>query len=194
MPTKVIMPQLGESVVEGTVGRWLIQEGQPVKEYEPLLAVTTDKVDTEIPAPATGVLLKILRRRGPDGGGGHAAGGDRDGRAKARRGQTEPAKRPRLGSRGRAAAAPGELHLPQGGKLHPAGPAHGRRTRPRPGPGARHRAGRPGDQGGCGGIPGRHRRRGRARHGTGRGGARSSALSRPQWAAWPRRWAWTCRR
>jgi 2-oxoglutarate dehydrogenase E2 component (dihydrolipoamide succinyltransferase) len=59
MPTKVIMPQLGESVVEGTVGRWLAQEGQPVKEYEPLLAVTTDKVDTEVPAPASGILLKI---------------------------------------------------------------------------------------------------------------------------------------
>jgi pyruvate/2-oxoglutarate dehydrogenase complex dihydrolipoamide acyltransferase (E2) component len=60
MPTQVIMPQLGESVVEGTVGQWLVQEGQPVKEFDPLLAVTTDKVDTEIPAPASGVLLKIL--------------------------------------------------------------------------------------------------------------------------------------
>lgn len=59
MPTKVIMPQLGESVVEGTVGRWMVQEGQAVKEYEPLLAVTTDKVDTEVPAPASGILLKI---------------------------------------------------------------------------------------------------------------------------------------
>ncbi len=59
MPTQVIMPQLGESVVEGTVGRWLVAEGQPVKEYDPLLAVTTDKVDTEIPAPATGILLRI---------------------------------------------------------------------------------------------------------------------------------------
>lgn len=59
MSTQVIMPKLGESVVEGTVGRWLVGEGQPVKEYEPLLAVTTDKVDTEVPAPATGILLKI---------------------------------------------------------------------------------------------------------------------------------------
>ncbi len=64
MPTKVIMPQLGESVVEGTVGRWLVQEGQPVKKYEPLLAVTTDKVDTEIPAPASGVLLKVYVQEG----------------------------------------------------------------------------------------------------------------------------------
>ena len=64
MPTQVIMPQLGESVVEGTVGRWLIAEGQPVQEYAPLLTVTTDKVDTEIPAPASGLLLRIL---GPEG-------------------------------------------------------------------------------------------------------------------------------
>lgn len=59
MPTKVIMPQLGESVVEGTISRWLKQEGDAVKEYEPLLEVSTDKVDTEVPSPANGVLLKI---------------------------------------------------------------------------------------------------------------------------------------
>jgi len=64
MPTKVIMPQLGETVIEGTVGRWLIGEGQPVKEYDPLLTVTTDKVDTEIPAPASGIVLKILVAEG----------------------------------------------------------------------------------------------------------------------------------
>jgi 2-oxoglutarate dehydrogenase E2 component (dihydrolipoamide succinyltransferase) len=54
------MPQLGESVVEGTVGRWLIAEGEAIEEYQPLLEVETDKVNTEIPAPAGGVLLKIL--------------------------------------------------------------------------------------------------------------------------------------
>lgn len=59
MPTKVIMPQLGESVVEGTVSRWLKQEGDTVAEYEPLLEVSTDKVDSEIPAPGSGVVLKI---------------------------------------------------------------------------------------------------------------------------------------
>ena len=64
MPTKVIMPRLGESVVEGTVGHWMVQEGQQVKEYEPLLAVTTDKVDTEIPAPASGVLLRVYVHEG----------------------------------------------------------------------------------------------------------------------------------
>ncbi len=59
MPTKVIMPQLGESVVEGTVSRWLKNVGDTVIEFEPLLEVSTDKVDTEIPAPASGTLLEI---------------------------------------------------------------------------------------------------------------------------------------
>lgn len=60
MPTKIIMPQLGESVVEGTISRWLKQEGDTVDEMEALLEVNTDKVDTEIPSPAGGTLLKIL--------------------------------------------------------------------------------------------------------------------------------------
>ncbi|HEC21486.1 MAG TPA: 2-oxo acid dehydrogenase subunit E2 [Chloroflexi bacterium] len=59
MATEVIMPRLGESVVEGTIGRWLKQEGEPIEEFEGLLEVESDKVDTEIPAPASGVLLKI---------------------------------------------------------------------------------------------------------------------------------------
>jgi len=60
MSTKVIMPQLGESVVEGKVSKWLKQVGDQVTEFDPLLEVSTDKVDTEVPAPATGVLLQIL--------------------------------------------------------------------------------------------------------------------------------------
>ncbi len=60
MPTKVIMPQLGESVVEGTVTQWLRQEGETIQEFESLLEVNTDKVDSEIPSPAGGTLLKIL--------------------------------------------------------------------------------------------------------------------------------------
>jgi 2-oxoglutarate dehydrogenase E2 component (dihydrolipoamide succinyltransferase) len=59
MTTNVIMPQLGESVVEGTVSRWLKGVGDAISEYEPLLEVSTDKVDTEIPAPADGVVLRI---------------------------------------------------------------------------------------------------------------------------------------
>lgn len=60
MPTKVIMPQLGESVDEGTINRWIITEGGEVNEFDPLLEVNTDKVDTEIPSPASGTVLKIL--------------------------------------------------------------------------------------------------------------------------------------
>jgi pyruvate/2-oxoglutarate dehydrogenase complex dihydrolipoamide acyltransferase (E2) component len=60
MPTKVIMPQLGESVVEGTVTKWLRKEGEQIEEFESLLEVNTDKVDTEIPSPASGTLLKVL--------------------------------------------------------------------------------------------------------------------------------------
>ena len=60
MPVSVTMPRLGESVTEGTVTRWLKQEGERVEVDEPLLEVSTDKVDTEIPSPAAGVLQKIL--------------------------------------------------------------------------------------------------------------------------------------
>lgn len=58
MATRVVMPQLGESVVEGTVTKWLKGEGDQVDEYEPLVEINTDKVDTEIPSPATGTLLR----------------------------------------------------------------------------------------------------------------------------------------
>ena len=60
MPTSVTMPALGESVTEGTVTRWLKAEGDQVALDEPLLEVSTDKVDTEIPSPAAGVLTKIV--------------------------------------------------------------------------------------------------------------------------------------
>ena len=59
MPITVTMPQLGESVTEGTITRWLKNVGDTVNADEPLLEVSTDKVDTEIPAPASGVLLSI---------------------------------------------------------------------------------------------------------------------------------------
>ncbi|MGW7055787.1 2-oxoglutarate dehydrogenase, E2 component, dihydrolipoamide succinyltransferase [Streptomyces sp. NPDC054887] len=58
--TDVVLPALGESVTEGTVTRWLKEVGEEVAEDEPLLEVSTDKVDTEIPSPAAGTLLEIL--------------------------------------------------------------------------------------------------------------------------------------
>jgi len=64
MAVQVQMPHLGESVDEGVITKWLIAEGDFIEEYEPLLEVNTDKVDTEIPSPASGVLLKILVSEG----------------------------------------------------------------------------------------------------------------------------------
>src|SRR5947208_1511160 len=59
MSVSVTMPALGESVTEGTVTRWLKQDGDRVEADEALLEVSTDKVDTEIPSPASGTLLEI---------------------------------------------------------------------------------------------------------------------------------------
>jgi 2-oxoglutarate dehydrogenase E2 component (dihydrolipoamide succinyltransferase) len=64
MPKQVLMPQLGESVHEGTISKWLKRRGEPIEEYEPLLEVNTDKVDTEVPSPAAGVVLDILVEEG----------------------------------------------------------------------------------------------------------------------------------
>src|SRR6516162_8066476 len=89
MSVSVSMPQLGESVTEGTVTRWLKREGERVEADEPLLEVSTDKVDTEIPSPVSGVLrgitvaedetvavgaeLAIIDEEGSEGGAGPAA-------------------------------------------------------------------------------------------------------------------------
>ncbi len=64
MATKVTLPQTGEGVIEATVTRWLKKEGDEVKEYEPLVEINTDKVDTEIPSPTAGTVLKILVAEG----------------------------------------------------------------------------------------------------------------------------------
>ena len=60
MPTNVIMPQMGESIAEGTVTKWLKKIGERVERDEPLLEISTDKVDAEIPSPASGILTKIM--------------------------------------------------------------------------------------------------------------------------------------
>ena len=60
MPTNVIMPQMGESIAEGTVTKWLKKVGQRVERDEPLFEISTDKVDAEIPSPTSGTLTKIL--------------------------------------------------------------------------------------------------------------------------------------
>jgi 2-oxoglutarate dehydrogenase E2 component (dihydrolipoamide succinyltransferase) len=64
MPTPVVMPQMGESLSEGTITKWLKKPGDQVERDEPLFEITTDKVDTEVPAPAAGVLERILVNEG----------------------------------------------------------------------------------------------------------------------------------
>src|SRR5215468_8427184 len=59
MPVNVVMPQMGESVAEGTVVRWIKKVGEPVERDEPLFEISTDKVDAEIPSPAAGTLTAI---------------------------------------------------------------------------------------------------------------------------------------
>jgi pyruvate dehydrogenase E2 component (dihydrolipoamide acetyltransferase) len=64
MATDVLMPQMGESITEGTVVKWLKKVGETVQRDEPLLEISTDKVDAEIPAPAAGVVTEILAKEG----------------------------------------------------------------------------------------------------------------------------------
>ena len=71
MPTDVIMPQMGESIVEGTITKWLKKVGEPVEKDEPLFEISTDKVDAEIPSPMAGVLMEIRFPEGRDGRNQH---------------------------------------------------------------------------------------------------------------------------
>ena len=64
MPTPVLMPQMGESIAEGTIVRWMKKVGEAVDRDEPLFEISTDKVDAEIPSPAAGVLSEIKVREG----------------------------------------------------------------------------------------------------------------------------------
>ena len=59
MPTDVIMPQMGESIFEGTITKWLKKPGDRVEKDEPLFEISTDKVDAEIPSPEAGILSEI---------------------------------------------------------------------------------------------------------------------------------------
>ena len=64
MPTPVVMPQMGESIAEGTIVRWIKKVGETVDRDEPLFEISTDKVDAEIPSPAAGVLTEITVKEG----------------------------------------------------------------------------------------------------------------------------------
>src|SRR5687768_14714632 len=142
MAVSVTMPRLGESVTEGTVTRWLKKEGERVEADEPLLEVSTDKVDTEIPSPSAGIVtsikvqedetvevgveLAVIDESGTEGAAAPAAGG------------SAPAAG-RRGSGGR---------LGGGGLRHPARPQARLRARRRPLHAAGHRCRRPHPQAG----------------------------------------------
>jgi len=64
MPTNVVMPQMGESIAEGTIVRWIKKVGDQVDRDEPLFEISTDKVDAEIPSPAAGLLSEIKVKEG----------------------------------------------------------------------------------------------------------------------------------
>src|SRR6476469_779052 len=64
MATNVVMPQMGESIAEGTIVRWIKKVGEPVDRDEPLFEISTDKVDAEIPSPGAGVLTEIKVKEG----------------------------------------------------------------------------------------------------------------------------------
>src|ERR1700741_2192674 len=64
MPTDVVMPQMGESIAEGTIVRWIKKVGDSVERDEPLFEISTDKVDAEIPSPVAGVIAEIRAKEG----------------------------------------------------------------------------------------------------------------------------------
>jgi pyruvate dehydrogenase E2 component (dihydrolipoamide acetyltransferase) len=118
MPTDIIMPQMGESIVEGTITKWLKKPGDKVQRDEPLFEISTDKVDAEIPAPASGVLQEIKIAEGTTVGvntivGTIAADGEAAAPAKAAPSKPAPA----------AAAPPKEEKKPTAPTPAPAAPA-----------------------------------------------------------------------
>jgi pyruvate dehydrogenase E2 component (dihydrolipoamide acetyltransferase) len=122
MPTDIIMPQMGESIVEGTITKWLKKPGDKVQRDEPLFEISTDKVDAEIPAPASGVLQEIKVTEGTTVGvntvvgtisvDGEAAAPTKTAPAKAAAAPVPPAKEEKKEEKKPAAAAPAPASAP----------------------------------------------------------------------------------
>ena len=192
--TSVKMPQLGETVVEGTILKWLKQEGDQVALDEPLFEISTDKVDTEVPSSAAGTLSKILVGEGEtvavgtelaqiDGEG--AAGGGPEKRSRAARAaggttggtprpsRRPPRRRPRPGPRPRRRPAPEPVPSQMAASQAEALPDRGPRSqilsaaRPQAGDRARRRP-----------LAGERHRHGRADHQEGRARLRRVARGR----------------
>src|SRR2546426_4998794 len=114
--TRVVMPQLGESVHEGTISRWLVKPGDQVVEFEPMLEVDTDKGNAEVPAPVSGILREILAKEGETvQAGAEIAVVETGGDSKVTATPEAPAPAPKE-----------EKLLPTGGEV-PAEPAEGRK-------------------------------------------------------------------
>src|SRR5438309_2858111 len=141
MPTEIKMPQLGESVHEGTIGKWLKRPGDSVAKYEPLVEVITDKVNVEMPSPFAGVLKEILVKEGETVVVGtaiavieEAAGAPvaaRPSAAAVPPAVSEPKSAARPASDGTASAGRAPAAVGDGGRAHPAGapPARDRAVR-----------------------------------------------------------------
>src|SRR6266513_345383 len=104
MPTSIVVPQLGESVAEGTVAKWLKAEGDRVRKEEPLVEIQTDKINVEIPSPGEGTLSKILVAEGTT----VLVGTEIAILSGAGEGASAPASAPAPAAQGSAAADPGK--------------------------------------------------------------------------------------
>ena len=93
MATEVVMPQMGESIAEGTITKWLVKVGDRVERDQPLFEISTDKVDAEIPSPAAGVVLEIRQQEGSHGARLAGGGADRRGRGGRRPGPAQGGRR-----------------------------------------------------------------------------------------------------
>src|SRR3984893_15799935 len=92
--TDVVMPQMGESIVEGTLTKWLKKPGEHVERDEPLFEISTDKVDTEIPSPSAGTLAEVLVEEGKTVGINTVVARINEGAGAARDGAQPPAATP----------------------------------------------------------------------------------------------------
>lgn len=126
MSIAVELPSLGESVFEGTVARWLVAEGEAVEVDQPIVEITTDKVDAEIPAPSAGVIEQILVAEGDVVEvGAVLARIDPDAKPSAEAGASEPAAVPPSPASAERESAPSGGAEPEAGDRADAGPAAG---------------------------------------------------------------------
>src|SRR5262245_6130343 len=124
----VVMPRMGVSVSEGTITRWLKQEGEQIEADEPLLEISTDKVDTEVPSPASGTLTRILVQEGETVDVGTKLGQIGGTAAEAHAGPAEPEPAPAESATAKApaeadAASPAETPAPTAPEPSAAPPA-----------------------------------------------------------------------